>query len=151
GPNVFDRYWRNPEKTREEKRDNGFFITGDQGFYDTEGYLHISGRSKDMIISGGYNVYPKEVEQLLDEHPLIAESAVIGVPDADLGEGVLAVVVARNGQAPDATELTGMLSDQLARYKQPRAYRVVEQLPRNVMGKVQKAQLREQFAEVFAL
>jgi len=150
GPNVFDRYWRNPEKTREEKRDNGFFITGDQGFYDTEGYLHISGRSKDMIISGGYNVYPKEVEQLLDEHPLIVESAVIGVPDADLGEGVLAVVVARNGQAPDEMELTGMLSDQLARYKQPRAYRVVEQLPRNVMGKVQKAQLREQFAEVFA-
>ena len=150
GPNVFDRYWRNSEKTREEKRDNGFFITGDQGFYDADGYLHISGRSKDMIISGGFNVYPKEVEQLLDEHPLIVESAVIGVPDADLGEGVLAVGVARNGQAPDEMELTGMLSDQLARYKQPRAYRVVEQLPRNVMGKVQKAQLREQFAEVFA-
>lgn len=149
GPNVFDRYWRNPDKTREEKRDNGFFITGDQGYYDTDGYLHISGRSKDMIISGGYNVYPKEVEQLLDDHPLIAESAVIGIPHADLGESVVAVLVAANGQVPSDAELTGMLADQLARYKQPRAYRVIPELPRNVMGKVQKAQLREEFADIF--
>ena len=151
GPNVFDRYWRNPEKTREEKRDTGFFITGDQGFYDADGYLHISGRSKDMIICGGYNVYPKEVEQLLDEHPLIVESAVIGVPHADLGESVVAVLVTTNGQAPSDLELTSMLGDHLARYKHPRAYRVVTQLPRNVMGKVQKAQLREQFADIFAV
>lgn len=150
GPNVFDRYWRNPDKTREEQRDNGFFITGDQGYYDADGYLHISGRSKDMIISGGYNVYPKEVEQLLDEHPQVLESAVIGVPHVDLGESVVAVLVTTNGTAPEDTELTELLANQLARYKQPRAYRVVEQLPRNVMGKVQKAQLREQFADIFA-
>ncbi len=148
GPNVFDRYWHNPEKTREEKRDDGFFITGDQGFYDADGYLHISGRSKDMIISGGFNVYPKEVEQLLDEHPDVAESAVIGVPHADLGESVVAVLVTANGRVPLESELTSLLADQLARYKQPRAYRVVEQLPRNVMGKVQKAQLREQFTDM---
>ena len=146
GPNVFDRYWRNPEKTCEEKRDTGFFITGDQGFYDADGYLHISGRSKDMIISGGYNVYPKEIEQLLDEHPAVVESAVIGVPHADLGEGVVAVVVTVNGQLPSETELDDLFADQLARYKHPRAYRKVEHLPRNVMGKVQKAHLREQFA-----
>lgn len=150
GPNVFDRYWRNPEKTREEKRGNGFFITGDQGYFDEDGYLHISGRSKDMIISGGYNIYPKEVEQLLDEHPTIVESAVIGVPHPDLGETVVAVLVTTGGQAPSDAELTGMLTDRLARYKQPRAYRVVEQLPRNVMGKIQKGQLRDQFADMYA-
>ena len=146
GPNVFDRYWRNPEKTREEKQGIGFFVTGDQGFYDADGYLHISGRSKDMIISGGYNVYPKEIEQLLDKHPAVVESAVIGVPHPDLGEGVVAVVVTVNGQLPRETELDELLADQLARYKHPRAYRRVEHLPRNVLGKVQKAQLREQFA-----
>jgi len=149
GSNVFERYWRNPAKTREEKRDNGFFITGDQGFYDADGYLYISGRSKDMIISGGYNVYPKEVEQLLDQHPAVVESAVIGVPHEDLGESVVAVLVTVNGQAPSDAELTGLLADQLARYKHPRAYRVVEQLPRNVMGKIQKAQLREEFVDIF--
>src|SRR5690606_6409053 len=110
---------------------------------------YISGRSKDMIISGGYNVYPKEVEQLLDQHPAVVESAVIGVPHEDLGESVVAVLVTVDGQAPSDAELTGLLADQLARYKHPRAYRVVEQLPRNVMGKVQKAQLREEFVDIF--
>lgn len=149
GPNVFDRYWNNPEKTREEKRETGFFITGDQGYYDQDGYLHISGRAKDMIISGGYNVYPKEVEQLLDEHPTVHESAVIGVPHADLGEAVVAVVVSNDGAEIDAEALEDSIAGDLARYKQPKAYRAVAELPRNVMGKVQKAQLREQFSDAF--
>lgn len=149
GPNVFARYWRNPVKTAEEHRADGFFITGDQGYFDQDGYLHISGRSKDLIISGGYNVYPKEVEQLLDAHPRIVESAVIGVPHPDLGETVVAVLVTAEGQDLAEAELTGMLAGQLARYKQPRAYRVVSDLPRNAMGKIQKARLREIFAELF--
>lgn len=149
GPNVFDRYWNNPEKTQEEKRETGFFITGDQGYYDTDGYLHISGRTKDLIISGGYNVYPKEVEQLLDAHSSVKESAVIGVPHADLGEAVVAVIVLKNGHQLDAGELRASIADDLARFKQPKAYRAVDQLPRNVMGKIQKAQLRERFSDVF--
>lgn len=149
GPNVFDRYWRNPEKTQQEIRDSGFFITGDQGYYDGDGYLYISGRSKDMIISGGYNVYPKEIEQLLDEHPSVKESAVIGVAHAELGEAVVAVVVLNDGQQLDPPALETSTGDELARFKQPRAYRAVDELPRNVMGKVQKAQLRDQFSDLF--
>ena len=148
GPNVFDRYWRNPEKTAQEIRASGFFITGDQGYYH-DGYLYISGRSKDMIISGGYNVYPKEIEQLLDEHPTVKESAVIGVPHPDLGETVVAVIVLDQGQHLDSAVLEAALAHQLARFKQPRAYRAVDQLPRNVMGKVQKAQLRHEFSVLF--
>ena len=148
GPNVFDRYWRNPEKTAQEIRASGFFITGDQGYYH-DGYLYISGRSKDMIISGGYNVYPKEIEQLLDEHPMVKESAVIGVPHPDLGETVVAVIVLDQGQHLDSAVLEAALAHQLARFKQPRAYRAVDQLPRNVMGKVQKAQLRHEFSVLF--
>lgn len=149
GPNVFDRYWRNPEKTQQEIRDSGFFISGDQGYYDDDGYLYISGRSKDMIISGGYNVYPKEIEQLLDEHPTVKESAVIGVAHADLGEAVVAVVVLNDGRQLDPPALETSTGDELARFKQPRAYRAVDELPRNVMGKVQKAQLRDQFSDLF--
>src|SRR5699024_3023543 len=113
------------------------------------GYLDISGSSKDMLISGGYNVYPKEIEQLLDEHPTVKESAVIGVPHPDLGETVVAVIVLDQGQHLDSAVLEASLADQLARFKQPRAYRAVDQLPRNVMGKVQKAQLRHEFSVLF--
>lgn len=149
GSNVMDRYWNTPDKTAEAIRDNQFFITGDQGYYDQDGYLYISGRTKDMIISGGYNVYPKEIEQLLDEHPTVKESAVIGVPHADLGEAVVAVIVLNDDAALHETALAASLADRLVRYKQPKAYRAVEELPRNVMGKVQKAQLRDQFAKIF--
>jgi|SRR5690625_1231525 len=149
GPNVFDRYWRNPEKTNEEKRDSGFFITGDQGFFSSDGYLNISGRAKDMIICGGYNVYPKEIELLLDAHPKVTESAVIGVPHPDLGEGIVGVLVLENGQTLSDEELREFIQDDIARFKQPRAYRVIAELPRNVMGKVQKAELREAFLETF--
>jgi len=149
GPNVFDRYWQNPEKTREEFRDNGFFVTGDQGYFSQDGYLNISGRAKDMIISGGYNVYPKEIEQLLDQHDQVVESAVIGVPHPDLGEGIVAVIVPTAGQAASEESLRDFISPHLARFKQPRAYRVVDELPRNVMGKVQKSELRDRFSSVF--
>lgn len=149
GPNVFDRYWNNPAKTQEEKRETGFFITGDQGYYDQDGYLHISGRTKDMIISGGYNVYPKETEQLLDAHPTVIESTVNGVPHADLGEAVIAVVVLNKGSDLGEASLAAHIGDELARFKQPKTYRAVDELPRNVMGKIQKTQLREQFAGVF--
>lgn len=149
GPNVFDRYWRKPEKTREERRENGFFITGDQGFFSEDGYLNISGRAKDMIISGGYNVYPKEIELLLDQHDQVLESAVIGVPHPDLGEGIVAVVVPAEGQVIDEGSLREFIRPDLARFKQPKVYRVIDELPRNVMGKVQKAELRKTFSNSF--
>lgn len=145
GPNVFDRYWRNPTKTQEENRDSGFFITGDQGFFANDGYLNIVGRAKDMIISGGYNIYPKEIEQLLDQHPSIKESAVIGVPHRDLGEGIVGVIVLHDGQSLAEDELRDFIKVDLARFKQPKIYRTVAELPRNVMGKVQKAHLRDAF------
>ncbi|MCC5984201.1 MAG: malonyl-CoA synthase [Rhodobacteraceae bacterium] len=149
GPNVFAGYWNMPDKTAEEKRPNGFFITGDLGRFDADGYLHIVGRAKDLIISGGYNVYPKEVELLLDEAPGVLESAVIGVPHPDFGEAVLAVIVPAAGAEPDAATLQGLLRDRLARYKQPKAFEVLPALPRNTMGKVQKADLRARFAQRF--
>lgn len=149
GPNVFAGYWNMPEKTASEFRDDGYFITGDLGRFDEDGYLAIVGRDKDMVISGGFNVYPVEIEELLDAHPTVLESAVIGVPHPDLGETVVAVVVAAAGRTPQPEELLNSLSDQLARFKQPRAVRVVEALPRNVMGKVQKAELRKRYADVF--
>lgn len=149
GPNVFDRYWRNSEKTREEKRDSGFFITGDQGFFSTDGYLNIVGRAKDMIISGGYNVYPKEIEQLLDQHHAVAESAVIGVPHQDLGEGIVGVLVLQDGHMLAEDELRDFIQADLARFKQPKTYRTVAELPRNVMGKIQKAELRNTFSDTF--
>ncbi|GEK73808.1 MULTISPECIES: malonate--CoA ligase [Halomonas] len=152
GDNVFRGYWQMPEKTRSEFRDDGFFITGDLGRIDADGYLHIVGRDKDLVISGGYNVYPKEVEQLIDELPGVAESAVFGVGHPDLGEGVTAVIVAREGEvAPDEAAVQAALADRLARYKQPKRVFTIEALPRNVMGKVQKNQLRDAYADLYAV
>ncbi len=150
GPNVFQGYWRMPEKTQAEFREDGFFITGDLGLIDEHGYLNIVGRDKDLVISGGYNVYPKEVEQLIDELPGVAESAVIGVPHGDLGEGVVAVVVPDAAQSVSEAQVLDALKDQLARYKQPKRVFFTEALPRNVMGKVQKNQLRSTYTDTFA-
>ncbi|MEU2235364.1 AMP-binding protein, partial [Streptomyces vietnamensis] len=149
GPNVFSGYWQMPEKTASEFRADGFFITGDLGRIDEDGYLCIVGRGKDLVISGGYNIYPKEIEELLDAHPAVLESAVIGVPHPDFGETVVAVVVPAPDQEPTETELLEFIADDLARFKHPRAVRVVEELPRNVMGKVQKAELRKQYQDLF--
>ncbi|HBS49407.1 MAG TPA: malonyl-CoA synthase [Rhodobacteraceae bacterium] len=149
GPNVFQGYWKMPEKTAEELREDGFFITGDLGQQDAEGYVTIVGRAKDLIITGGYNVYPKEVELVLDEQPGVLESAVIGVPHPDFGEAVLGVLVARPGAALDTEAIAAALGDSLAGFKQPKALVLVDALPRNTMGKVQKAALRETYADTF--
>ena len=149
GPNVFKGYWNNPEKTREELRGNGFFRTGDLGRVDADGYLHIVGRGKDLIISGGFNIYPKEVELALDGLPGVSESAVIGVPHPDMGEGVVGVLVPQPDARLDPDALLAKLRDSLARYKQPRRLFVIDALPRNAMGKVQKADLRARFADAF--
>ena len=146
GPSVFSGYWRMPEKTAEEFTADGFFITGDVGRRDADGRLWISGRAKDLIISGGYNVYPKEVELILDELPGVRESAVIGVPHPDFGEGVVAVV---EGQGDEAA-LIGVLRGRLAGYKTPKRLVFVETLPRNAMGKVQKALLRQTYSGLFS-
>lgn len=148
GPNVFKGYWRMPEKTAEEIRGDGFFITGDMGMMDAEGRVSIVGRAKDMVISGGYNVYPKEVEKLIDEMPGVVESAVIGVPHADFGEGVVAVVVPEEEEVSEP-QVRLSLEGRLARFKQPKIVVNVESLPRNTMGKVQKNALREQFKDLF--
>jgi malonyl-CoA/methylmalonyl-CoA synthetase len=148
GPNVFQGYWQMPEKTAAEFRDDGFFMTGDLGLIDDKGYVNIVGRAKDLIISGGYNIYPKEVELVLDDMPQVLESAVIGLPHADFGEAVVAVLVAAE-QAPDLAAIEKALQSKLARYKQPKAYIIVPELPRNNMGKVQKAALRQQYATKF--
>ena len=149
GDNVFKGYWRNPEKTAEEFRPDGFFITGDLGVMDGAGRLAIVGRSKDLIISGGYNVYPKEVETLIDAMDEVAESAVIGVPHPDFGEGVVAVVAASADAAVSLEQVSAHLHGRLARFKQPKLVVQVPSLPRNSMGKVQKNRLREQFADLF--
>jgi malonyl-CoA/methylmalonyl-CoA synthetase len=150
GPNVFPGYWNLPEKTAEELGPDGWFVTGDLGRLSEDGYLSIVGRAKDLIISGGYNVYPKEVEEALDALPGVLESAVVGVPHPDLGEAVLAVVVPEPGADPDPEALLGALGGTLARFKQPRRLQLVEELPRNAMGKVQKKALRERLADTFA-
>jgi malonyl-CoA/methylmalonyl-CoA synthetase len=149
GPNVFKGYWRMPEKTREELRASGFFITGDLGRFDADGYLTIVGRQKDLIITGGFNVYPKEVELVLDDQPGVLESAVVGIPHPDFGEAVLAVLVPEPGRAPDLAAIDAALRANLARFKQPKALELVDALPRNTMGKVQKNELRNRFAERF--
>jgi malonyl-CoA/methylmalonyl-CoA synthetase len=149
GPNVFQGYWKMPEKTAEEFRD-GYFISGDLGFIDPQGYVSIVGRAKDLIISGGYNIYPAEVETALDELVQVRESAVIGVAHPDLGEGVVGVVVPMEAGFKDAAALTAALADQLARFKQPRRIVFVDELPKNGMGKVQKNVLREQLAGSFS-
>lgn len=149
GPNVFLGYWQMPEKTAAELRADGFFITGDLGVIDDQGYVTIVGRQKDLIIAGGYNIYPKEIELELDEVPGIRESAVIGVPHPDLGEAVLGVIVPEPGTTPDTAAILAGLGARLARFKVPRALVVVPDLPRNTMGKVQKALLRETYADWF--
>lgn len=150
GPNVFCGYWNMPEKTREEFRGDGFFITGDLGMIDDKGYVNIVGRAKDLIISGGYNIYPKELELLIDDEPGVLESAVIGIPHHDFGEGVVAVVVPEKGADIDEQALISALSGRVARFKQPKRIMVVEALPRNTMGKVQKNVLREDFKSLFS-
>lgn len=150
GPNVFSGYWKMPEKTAAEFRADGFFITGDLGMIDKDGYLQIVGRDKDLVISGGYNVYPKEVEGIIDDIQGVIESAVVGVAHPDLGEAVTAVVVVSPGAAIDASSILAAISDKLARYKQPRMVVFVDELPRNTMGKVQKEALRNKFAEIYA-
>ncbi len=149
GPNVCKGYWRMPEKTAEELREDGFFITGDLGRIDVDGYVTIVGRKKDLIISGGYNIYPKEVEQLLDDQPGIRESAVIGLPHSDFGEGVVAVLAAEAGTAPDLAAIKETVAAKLANFKRPKEYVVVDALPRNTMGKVQKNVLRADYAALF--
>jgi malonyl-CoA/methylmalonyl-CoA synthetase len=150
GPNVFAGYWQMPEKTAEELRPDGWFITGDVGRVDADGYVQIVGRAKDLVISGGFNVYPVEVEAELDAQPGVLESAVIGVPHPDFGEAVFAVLVAQKGVTLKPEAVLAGLRDRLARFKQPKAAVVVEALPRNTMGKVQKAELRKTYAGWFA-
>jgi len=150
GPNVFAGYWRMPEKTREEFTADGWFRTGDVGRIDDDGYVSIVGRSKDLIISGGYNVYPAEIESVLNDLPGIAESAVVGVPHRDFGEAVVAIVVARAGVALDPEALTQTLKAKIANFKVPKAIFVVDELPRNAMAKVQKNLLRDRHATLFA-
>lgn len=145
GPNVFSGYWKMPEKTKEEFRDDGFFITGDLAKIDNDGYIHIVGRGKDLIISGGFNIYPKEVELALDEEEEVLESAVIGVPHPDFGEGVVAVIVEKPGKQFDKAKTMKNMSVKLAKFKQPKSLVVVNELPRNTMGKVQKNLLREEY------
>jgi malonyl-CoA/methylmalonyl-CoA synthetase len=149
GPNVFSGYWRMPEKTREEFAADGWFRTGDVGVFDQDGYLSIVGRAKDLIISGGYNVYPKEIELAIDALPGVVESAVVGLPHPDFGEAVTAVVVARPGAAPSEAAIVQALKGTLANYKVPKRVFVVEALPRNAMGKVQKNVLRERLNDTF--
>jgi len=149
GPNVFKGYWRNPEKTAAEFREDGFFVTGDLGKIDAKGYVQIVGRGKDLIITGGYNVYPKEVETEIDAMEGVAESAVIGLPHADFGEGVTAVVVRKPGAALDPAAIQRALETRLARFKCPKRVIVVDDLPRNAMGKVQKNLLREAYKELY--
>ncbi len=150
GPNVFSGYWQMPEKTKEEFRDDGFFITGDMATKDEDGYIQIVGRSKDLIISGGYNIYPKELELLLDEQEGVLESAVIGVPHSDFGEGVVGVLVAKDGYELSAIEILDAIKDKIAKFKQPKELVIVDELPRNTMGKVQKNILREQYDNLLA-
>ena len=150
GPNVFKGYWRMPEKTAEEFTPDGWFKTGDVGLVDARGYVSIVGRSKDLIISGGYNVYPAEVEAAINELPGVAESAVVGVPHPDFGEVGVAVLVARPGAQPDAEAIVAQLKTQLANFKIPKRCFVVAELPRNTMGKVQKNLLRAQYQGLFA-
>ena len=148
GDNVFKGYWRKPDKTAEDFRDDGFFITGDLGQIDTDGYVHIVGRGKDLIISGGFNVYPKEVELVIDAVPGVLESAVYGVPHPDFGEGVVATVVAEDATLEEASILAAVV-DQLAKFKQPKKILFASELPRNAMGKVQKNLLRDASASLF--
>ncbi len=150
GPNVFQGYWRMPEKTAEEFTADGWFKTGDVGHMQTDGRVTIVGRSKDLIISGGYNVYPAEIEGLINEMPGVAESAVVGLPHPDFGEGVIAVVVPKPGATLDGAQMVAALKARIANFKVPKQVFVVADLPRNAMGKVQKNLLREQHKGLFS-
>jgi malonyl-CoA/methylmalonyl-CoA synthetase len=149
GPNVFAGYWGDPEKTRSEFTADGWFKTGDLGRIDRDGFVYIVGRAKDLVISGGYNVYPKEVERELDGVKGVSESAVFGVPHADFGEGVTAVVVCKPGAALSEAEIISALKARLAGYKVPKRILFVDELPRNAMGKVKKAALRAMYASLY--
>src|ERR1700722_9647050 len=149
GSNVFKGYWRMPEKTKAEFRDDGFFITGDLGKIDAQGYVHILGRGKDLVISGGFNVYPKEIESEIDAMPGVVESAVIGLPHEDFGEGVTAVVVCNKGADVSEASVLGALEGRLAKFKMPKRVFVVDELPRNAMGKVQKNILRDTYKDIY--
>jgi len=149
GPNVFAGYWQDPGKTRDEFTADGWFKTGDLGYVDGEGYVHIVGRAKDLVISGGYNVYPKEVETELDALPGVLESAVFGVPHPDLGEGVTAAVVLQPAALLSEADIIDAIKARLARYKVPKRVLLIEELPRNPMGKVQKNRLRAAFASLY--
>lgn len=162
GPNLFAGYWRMPEKTREDFTDDGYFISGDLAELDEDGYVRILGRSKDLIITGGLNVYPKEVEKVIDALPSVVESAVIGVPHPDFGEAVVAVVVVKEtdilGEKDDDSklmctkiqhEIVQVLKEKIAGFKVPKRVILQKQLPRNVMGKVQKNVLRERYEHAF--
>ncbi|WP_439123620.1 malonate--CoA ligase [Marivita sp.] len=149
GPNVFKGYWQMPEKTAEELRSDGFFITGDLGQIDPDGYVQVVGRDKDLIISGGYNIYPKEIELVLDDQPGVLESAVIGVPHPDFGETVLALIVPEKNAAPDLDAIAARAAKSLARFKHPRKLLIIDSLPRNTMGKVQKNVLRQTYKDMF--
>jgi malonyl-CoA/methylmalonyl-CoA synthetase len=153
GPNVFKGYWRMPEKTKEEFTRDGWFKTGDVGRWGGQtsagkvpkDYLCIVGRSKDLIISGGYNVYPKEIESFIDDMPGVDESAVIGVPHPDFGEAVVAVVVAKPGAKLSSEAMIAELKGKIANFKVPKRVEIVPELPRNAMGKVQKNVLRQTY------
>jgi len=149
GPNVFSGYWRMPEKTKSEFRPDGYFITGDLGRIDARGYLHIVGRGKDLIISGGYNVYPKEVEEEIDALSGVTESAVIGLPHRDFGEGVTAIVVRERGANLSERGVIASLRERLANFKLPKRVIFLDDLPRNTMGKVQKNLLRETYKDLY--
>ena len=149
GPNVFKGYWQMPEKTKAELRDDGFFITRDLGKIDKDGYVHILGRNKDLIISGGYNIYPKEIELILDAQPGVLESAVIGVPHPDFGEAIVGILIPETEQTPDLTQILQSISESLARFKHPQRFIILSELPRNTMGKVQKNILRDQYKNVY--
>ena len=150
GSNVFQGYWRMPEKTAQEFRSDGYFVTGDMGRIDQDGYVSIVGRSKDLIISGGFNVYPAEVETLLDGVTGVAESAVIGVPHPDFGEAVVAVLAPKEGADLNPDTVQTSLGERLAKFKQPKKVHILDALPRNTMGKIQKNALRDQFKSDFA-
>ena len=151
GPNVFEGYWRMPEKTAAEFRADGFFITGDLGYIDARGYVHIVGRNKDLIITGGYNVYPIEIEHEIDSLPDVIESAVIGAPHPDFGEGVTAVVVATRDAGVSEASIRAALEPRLAKFKLPKRIVFVDELPRNTMGKVQKNLLRQTYRDLYRI
>ncbi|MFZ3583531.1 malonate--CoA ligase [Loktanella sp. DJP18] len=146
GPNLFKGYWQMPEKTAADMRPDGWFITGDIGQIDDDGYVSIVGRSKDLIISGGYNIYPKEIEALIDDMDGVSESSAFGLPDPDFGESVAVAVVLDKGATVTPDQISAAIAPQLARYKHPRIVHIVSELPRNTMGKVQKNQLRDTYA-----